>query len=49
MKDTPGVIADRGYAIKFREERIEHLRSEIERMEDQITILEHEREGLMRG
>lgn len=44
--NTPIAIAERRYAIKFREERIAHLRSEQERMEDQIGILDAELAGL---
>lgn len=44
--NTPVAIADRRYAIKFREERIAHLRNEQERMEDQIRVMEHEIEEL---
>ena len=47
--NTPVAIAERRYAIKFREERILHLRSEQERMEDQKMILLHEIEELRKG
>ena len=46
--NTPVAIAERRYAIKFREDRIAHLRSEQERMEDQKMILLHEIEELRR-
>ena len=47
--NTPIAIAERRYAIKFREERILHLRSEQERMEDQIRVMEDEIEELRKG
>ena len=47
--NTHVAIAERRYAIKFREDRILHLRSEQERMEDQKMILLHEIEELRKG